>query len=214
MQVRDSILEFFEGLFKEIIIAKDGQEAITLYEKDTFDIVISDIQMPNKNGIELSREILKQNKKQKVIIISAYNETKYFIELIKIGVAGFIQKPFSTSQMLDTLCDICLEIEEENNASEFVYLNTSFKWNIEKKVLSEKDIPVQLTANETAVLELFIKNKEQKFTDLEIFNHIYYNNIEKEFSSNAIKSLLKRLRKKIPQKLIHTHKNLGYSFKI
>ena len=170
--------------------------------------------MPNMNGIDFSREIIKQNKNQKVIIVSAYNETEYFIELIKIGVSGFMQKPLSTIQMLDVLYNVCLELDEENEVSRYVLIGEDLKWDMQLKLLFKKKDEVSLTLNERSLLDLFLKNKERKFSDIDIYNYVYYDNSEKEFSSNAIKSLIKRLRKKIPQKMIKTHKNLGYSLEL
>ncbi|RLA83029.1 MAG: DNA-binding response regulator, partial [Epsilonproteobacteria bacterium] len=60
----------------------------------------------------------------------------------------------------------------------------------------------------------FITNIGHKFTEFDIFNHINYDNIDKEFSSDAIKSLIKRLRKKLPKDSIQNHKSLGYSLNI
>ena len=200
-------------LFKNVVVAKDGVEGLAYYKQENFDIIISDIRMPNMNGVELSREIIKQNKKQKIIIVSAHNETECFIELIKIGVSRFIQKPFTTLEILDVLYDVCLELDELNEALRYVELGDNFKWDSEFKSLSQDKIEIALTLNERSLLDLFLENKEQKFTDLDIYNHVYDENIEKEFSSNAIKSLIKRLRKKIPKKIIQTHKNLGYCFR-
>ena len=110
--LRESTAELFEGLFKELVVAEDGQEALEYYthslepDEHAFDIVISDIQMPNMSGIVLSREIVKLNKNQKIIIISAYNETEYFIELIKIGISGFMQKPLTSVQILGILYEV------------------------------------------------------------------------------------------------------------
>lgn len=184
---------------------------MSIYKEESFDLVITDIQMPNMDGIELSRSIMSMDKSQKIVIVSAYNETHYFIELIKIGVAGFMQKPLTTVQMLDILYDVCLSLDEKSDVQRYTELKEGFLWDQKLKRLSHKNIEVSLTANEKTVLELFIKNIERKFTDIEIFNHLYYHNAEKEFSSNSIKSLIKRLRKKMPQESIQTHKNLGYN---
>ncbi|MCK4874283.1 MAG: response regulator, partial [Sulfurimonas sp.] len=76
-RLRESTSIIFKDLFKEVIIAGDGLAGLSLYKEHRdktesyFDIVISDIQMPNMDGIALSKEILKINKKQKIIIVSA-----------------------------------------------------------------------------------------------------------------------------------------------
>ena len=166
------------------------------------------------NGIDLSRAIMNKNKNQKVIIVSAYNETEYFIELINIGVSGFMQKPLTTVQMLDILYNVCLELEAELQSYRYIKLDKSYVWDKELRTLECDAKAIPLTVNEKLILELFIGNMNQVFSDLEIYNHIYYDDLEKEFSSNAIKSLLKRLRKKLPEDIVKTHKNLGYSLNV
>jgi DNA-binding response OmpR family regulator len=209
--VRVATTELFKLFFKEVIVAKDGVEALAVYNSNIH-LVISDIEMPNMNGIELSKEILARNPNQKIIIVSAYNETKYFIELIKIGVSGFLQKPLSRAQIYETLGEVFEQLNVQEQGSCFVELPDGFRWNKETKNLYTLENEVDLSSNERALMVLFMENIGQKLTDIDIYNHLYYDDSDKDFSTDAIKSLIKRLRKKIPQGLIKTYKNIGYSF--
>ena len=208
--LRQNTAELFENFFHTIVLAKDGKEALSLYPQD-FDIIITDIHMPNMDGIALSKAILAINKKQKIIVISAYNDTKYFIELINIGVAGFIQKPLNLEQVSTILGEVSAQIDIEKQNNLYIFIDTIFKWHKVLKILYKDDIKISLTANETELLHLFLNNLGQTFTDFDIFNHIYYDDADKTFSADAIKSLIKRLRKKLPHDIIHNHKNIGYS---
>ncbi|MEA2099585.1 MAG: response regulator [Campylobacterota bacterium] len=117
--LQEATAEIFKYLFKEVVLAKDGEEAVSLYRSNfnktgkNFDIVITDIQMPKMNGIDLSKELLKLNKNQKIVIVSAYNEAEYFIELRKIGVSNFMQKPSSSQEITNILYEICMELDKE-----------------------------------------------------------------------------------------------------
>ena len=163
------------------------------------------------DGIALSKEILKINKNQKIIIVSAYSEADYFIELIRMGVSSFIQKPISSVQIFDTLYEVCTSIHAQREENRYIDIGEYFKWDNKFKILLNDNMEVSLTLNEVNLMNLFINNSNKKFTDLEIFNHIYYSDPEKEFSTNVIKSLLKRLRKKIPKDLIKNNPKLGYN---
>lgn len=101
--LRDSLASYFEKLFKEVVSAKDGKEGLELYKKGVFDIVITDIQMPNLNGIEMAEKIKELNHEQEILIVSAYTEIEYFIKSIKIGVSGYIIKPIDYAQMNEEL---------------------------------------------------------------------------------------------------------------
>jgi len=204
----------FSALFKEVLLASDGKEALTFCHKDKVDMILTDYDMPHMNGIELSKEILKINKSQKIIIISAYNETDYFIELIKIGVNGFIQKPLNLKQIYEIFNEVCSDLNKENTLSNYIEINDEYRWDKKLNILYKMMKEVKLSSHEVVLLSLFLSNRGQKFTDQDIFNHIYYDNSDKEFSTDAIKSLIKRARKKLPKDFIITHKNIGYSFKL
>ncbi len=208
--IRNQTIEFLENFFLKVVPAENGEQALDLFTMNSFDIIISDIQMPIMNGIVLSSEVLKIKKSQKIIIISAYNETDYFIDLIKIGIFGFIQKPLNTKQIIEVLSDVCQELDNDIEIDKYLVLNGNFRWDNNLQILYNKEEEVILSENEIFILSLLLQNQSQVFNDIDIFNHINYHDSDKDFSSNAIKSLIKRLRKKLPSELIQNKKNLGY----
>ncbi len=215
-ELRNSAMRIFSNLFKMANGAVDGKDGLELYKKfhlennNYYDIVISDIQMPNLNGIEMSREILKINKEQKVIMISAYSDKKYFIDLINMGVDGFIQKPLSSEQIIEVLYDVCSSFQDRN----LIALGDGYLYNGLIMALFLNEEKVNLSDKELKTLDLFVKNKNQSFSSEDIFNHIYYDQVEKEFSVDSIKSLLKRLRRKLPADTIVSNYQSGYSINL
>lgn len=212
--IRTETTEFLENYFKEVRVAKNGEEGLSAYNSSSFDIVLSDIKMPVMNGIELSENIMKMNKNQKIIIISAHNETNYFIDLIKIGVSNFIQKPLHTKEMLKVLYEVCIALDEEGEASRYVNLCNHLKWDRQLLVLNNGEEKIELTKSESIVFNLLVSNLGQTFNDIDIFNHVNYDDAQKEFSANSVKSLIKRLRQKLPPKCISNDRNIGYFINI
>lgn len=216
ISVRETTIFIFQDLFKEVIVSVDGLDGLSKYNEyktlrgEYIDIVISDIHMPKMNGITLSKEIFKINSNQKIIIVSGYSESEYFIELIKIGVSGFIKKPISSTEIFDILYEVSTQISSDKEFNRFIEFAESLKWDNKFKVLFNNENKINLTTNEISLMNLFINNFNKKFTDLDIFNYIYYDYPEKEFSSDVIKGLLKRLRKKIPKNLIQNNPKIGY----
>lgn len=108
----------FRNLFKSVDIARDGEEGLSIYKNylesnnKNYDIVITDIQMPKMDGIDLSKALLQINKNQKIIIISAYDEKEYIEEVVKLGIDGFMQKPLSTDQILEILQEACTSLNK------------------------------------------------------------------------------------------------------
>lgn len=211
--LREKTSIVFTNLFKHVDVAEDGIEGLEFYnnyydkESKYYDIIVSDIQMPRLDGIGLTKEILNIHKDQKVIIVSAYNDKEYLIDLINLGVDAFIQKPLASENLLQILYDVCTSFNLQN----IVKINDEYSYNFSISSLLLNKEKIELSDNETKVLELLLKNKNKSFSSIEIFNHIYENAPEKEFSADSIKSLIKRLRKKVPESLISNTQQLGYS---
>ena len=103
LYIQEQSRKFFNKIFKSITIASDGIEALSIYEKESFDIVITDILMPNMNGLELSKNIKEINSHQPIIVVSAHNEPEHLIEFINLNIRQFIQKPIVFEDILLTL---------------------------------------------------------------------------------------------------------------
>jgi len=212
-KLREKTASIFKKLFQNVDLAENGQIALELYKdyKDEtnryYDIVISDIKMPKMDGVLLSKEIIKINPKQKIIITSAYDDKEYFIDLINIGISGFFKKPIEPENMFQVLTNVSQSIHGEN-----IYtLSEGLTYDLNNHTLLENDNIIDLTPNEKKLLTLFCTNPNIYFSTVEIFNFVYYEDIQKEFSADSIKSLIKRLRKKLPVELIVNSPKEGYS---
>lgn len=90
--------------------AANGHEAELLYTKNEYDVIITDIIMPDKDGIEVILDLLKKNKGERVIAISGggrVNATDYLVTAEKFGVAATFQKPLDRKALLAKVRDIC-----------------------------------------------------------------------------------------------------------
>ncbi len=163
--------------------------------------------MPYMDGIELVRAIYKIDKLQKIIIISAHDESKYLLPLVKIGVEGFIQKPFTLDTILEVLNDIYLD------NSVFVLTNNC-TYDLKSNKLLIKTINISLTANEIRVMQLFLINKNRYFSLDKIHLHIFFNQPLKEYSEHSIRGIIRRLKAKLPKNLIINNKTQGYRLDI
>ena len=104
----------FEVYFKKVLVANDGQEGLTLFnQNDNIDLIISDIQMPNMDGLEMVTEIRKTDGDVPVIITTAFNDQDYFIRSIDCNVTRYLIKPIQEEQMDKAFYDVSKSIVEK-----------------------------------------------------------------------------------------------------
>lgn len=213
---RIQALKMFHNYFDYIDVAVDGSDGLNCYENyffntnEFYDLVITDIAMPNMDGINMSKAIYGLNKEQKILVVSAYSDKKYFIDLINMGVEGFIQKPLSFEQVSDALKQVCRSFVDTS----IITLSFNCSYNKLSKKLSLEKEEISLTKNENKFIEFLIKNRNLNSTLEDIFNHIFYDNPDKEFTTDSIKGLIKRVRKKLPEGLILHNRTTGYSINL
>ncbi len=118
---RETTILILEELFDNIITAVNGQDGLDKYSENqkSIDLIITDINMPIMNGIEMTRKIKEINPDIPVLVLSAYNEAEYFMDSIKLGVEGYILKPVDIDQFLmlikKTTKKINIEYESKKN---------------------------------------------------------------------------------------------------
>lgn len=89
----------YDGSIKVVAEAADGSECLSILEKIHPDILLLDINMPVKNGIEVLQEIRQKDNELKVLILTVHNEVEYLVKAVDIGVNGYILKDSESSEL-------------------------------------------------------------------------------------------------------------------
>ncbi|MCX7990827.1 MAG: response regulator [Proteobacteria bacterium] len=110
-EVRWSLVKFLKKEGFSVSEAKDGLEASALLSKEKFDLIITDLNMPNFSGEDLLKLCNKENINSKFIIITAYGDCQSFWKAMKMGVYEYLNKPVS----LDELLSLIKKLEETDN---------------------------------------------------------------------------------------------------
>jgi len=105
--LRESMAETLKKLFKNTYIAKNGQEAIEIFKKEEIDIVLTDINMPIMDGVELINMINKLQDNPIIIVLSAHNESRLLQKLINLEVNNFLNKPVEKEPLIKILYKNC-----------------------------------------------------------------------------------------------------------
>lgn len=206
-------------IFKFVVVASDGNEAMNKYKEfynknnQYFDIVISDVHMPNVNGVELTRLIYKINPEQKLIIISAYSQSSNLIDFINLGVSQFVTKPIDINLFIEVLFEVSKQVYTSNEVlisedKKNICLNDDISWDKENKKLIKNEKTIKLTKREILLIELLLQVKDKTYSTDEIIAYLW----EDDTTADALnlKNVISRLRKKVPEINIENIYGLGY----
>jgi two-component system response regulator PilR (NtrC family) len=97
--IRKFLLDFFVDLKYEVVTAENGEDALRKFVPQSFDIVISDLMMPDMNGIELLKELVAKDDKVLFFLITGYPTLETAVEAIKNGAYDYIVKPFNLEDL-------------------------------------------------------------------------------------------------------------------
>ncbi len=197
--LRESTADLFKNFFGSVESAVDGLEALKLYEKGKFDIIISDILMPNLNGLEMSKKIKEQDEEQHIIIISAYNDANYFEESISIGIDGYIVKPLNNEQLIKELYKVSHKIHEhKQNLAYRVQLEEEIKQRTQEFKESLVTDRITTLPNRLALDDAL--DKEQEYKAL-LFNIDNFNSVNMGFGYDMGDAVLKAVSDFLQSKL-------------
>jgi len=212
--IRDNTKLLLETIFPYVKIASNGREGMEYYQEKVFDIVITDILMPEMNGVNMIRKMKEINSFQRFIVTSACEESSYLLELINLGVAQFLLKPIQTEQIIQILHEVVKNIYNERKVAQFnakikndlVHQTTLLEQYKEIVDLSNIVIKTDIEGNIIYVNELFCKtsgyelheiiekgNKALRHPEMgsEFYNNLWKTILSKQTWKGTIKNLKK-----------------------
>ncbi len=103
--LREITLNILKGFTKKQFVAKDGREGLELFKEneEEIDLIITDVNMPHMNGLEMIKEIKQLNPNIPIIVATAFSNTEYLLEAIDIGVDKYVLKPIDMKKLLQTM---------------------------------------------------------------------------------------------------------------
>jgi len=199
---RDGYTIVLKHYFKEVLEAKNGQEALDLYKQHKPDIVLTDIVMPQLDGLDLITQIRKDDKQTAIIVLSAYSEKTKLMKAIPLGLSDYLIKPVDGSEFTDKLLSIAKSLTPKHLLS----LPNNYIFDIESRELILNKTKMPLTTNEYKFILLLSEAMPQPVSN-EVINNTLWN--EHSEGNNKIQSIVSRLRKKAPE-LISLVYDFGY----
>jgi two-component system phosphate regulon response regulator OmpR len=187
-RIRDLIKEYLLNKNYNVTTAKDAFDAKYKISLIKFDLVILDILMPKKSGLELTDE-LKKDTKVPIILLTAKGEVEERVEGLERGADDYLAKPFEPKELLLRIKNILNKTRIKNKKEKLkIGLDTL---DLDKLIIEKKDKSYKINNTEKLILEEMINSPGQIFSRNEIGKLI---NIDKERSIDVV---ITRLRKKI-----------------
>lgn len=205
-----SLKETLSIFFKDILIAKNGKEALEIYSNNTVDLIITDYVMPNMNGYELCKEIRKQNEKIPLIIMSNFSDTEKLLKSITLELTEYLIKPIEYKQLLESLLKVVDKLERKNYLNFIINEDCLYNFFTKELFDKSKNVNIKLTKSEISILELLINNINKVVNISEIEFNLSPNEPKSE---QAIKNIIHRLRTKISKNSISNIQGVGYILK-
>lgn len=155
----------------------NGQEAVDAVKKHPYDVIIMDIMMPVKNGLDAVKEIRATGDKTYIMMLTAKSEIDDKVTGLDVGADDYLTKPFSLKELLVRLRSKERRSEDYNSTQELNYDN--LKLDLNSQELSSNN-SISLSKQETGLMRYFLLNPGKAISTEELFNHVWKNEDESE----------------------------------
>lgn len=214
---RKTLSFYLNTIFDEVVVACDGLEASKLFKENyqnskSFDLVLTDLKMPNKDGISMIDEIRELVPNQRFIIVSAHKNEDDLLKLINLRVLGYFVKPLNIDNMMEMLKkakeEVLADNAKKNVEDTLITINKRYTYDsINDKLYNQESI-VKLSKKELDILKVLINNIGE-VVPVEKFKKDVWNDINT--NDSAFRTVMKRLKDKVKvDDFIISHKGYGY----
>ena len=204
--IRQNITKTLNMLVHKVIDCGDALEALEIFEKNNIDIILSDINLPQLDGLEFCQKIRQKDEYIPIILLTAHLKTEYLLQATKLKLIDYLIKPVNFDTLLEVLQKAAKEIIKQGRFE--IYFDTNTVYNLQKKCLYNNHQEIPLTHNEITLLEFLIQEKQRVVSSDEIKTIVWQDSFDA--TDSALKNLLNKLRKKIGKECIANISGVGY----
>ncbi|MCT7615424.1 response regulator transcription factor [Aliarcobacter butzleri] len=194
--------EAISDSFFKVIIAKDGIEGIKKYKSFKPDIIITDIMMPQLDGLDMTIKIKEIDSNIPIIVLSAHSEKEKLLKAIDVGINKYFIKPFDPDELIEHIKKLAPKIEKQKISllkDTFIFDNNNFS-------LYKNELLINLTKREKEFIYLLIKNKNSLVKKEDIKTLLW----NEDVSDERLRTFIKRLRLKTSKDLVENVSSQGY----
>lgn len=186
----------FYPLFKSVILAHDSDSALSAFKMNKIDIIITDIELPGEDGLNIIEKIREKSADLPIIILTSFIENDYLLRAANLRLDGYLIKPLNFKKFSSVLLRITNRLESK---SSIFPITDHVSYNFALQSLMVDQVVVSLGKKEHLLLKLLLSNKFQVVSKAQIERSIWP---DQDMSDSALKSLMSELRKKLKYKLV------------
>ncbi|MFN4146966.1 MAG: response regulator transcription factor [Runella sp.] len=200
----------------DIEVAYDGLLAKKLVLQKDYDLVITDIVLPQLDGLSFCKEIRQYKPDLPIIMLTALGTTDDKVEGFDAGADDYLVKPFEMRELVVRIRALIKRHQRKSTLTGNLLKYADLEMNLHTKTVKRNDHEIPLTPKEFSLLEYMLQNPERVLTRVEIAEKVW--NMHYDTGTNFIDVYINYLRKKIDkafdQKLIHTKAGMGFILKV
>jgi DNA-binding response OmpR family regulator len=206
------VKESLESRGFNVVMESDGGKVFDAFKKETPDICILDVMMPNKDGFEVADEIRNVNEEVPIIFLTAKTQTEDVVKGFTLGGNDYIRKPFSMEELIARINNVLRNKPETKPLSDMVTIGKFF-FHTNRQTLNDGNEERKLSFRESQLLKLLYENRDKIIDRKDILNLLWGN--DSFFNSRNLDVYITKLRnylKEDPSLEIITIKGIGYRF--
>lgn len=199
----------------EVSVALDGNTGIQMASKGEYDLIILDIMLPDKNGIDVCRELRNNQVQVPILFLTALNTANNIALGLNSGADDYLAKPFKFIELIARVKALLRRASQgggEIKSKENLYVVANLKVDDTSKTVERNGELISLTATEYRLLVTLIKNKGKVLSRVDLLESAW--DINFNLATNVVDVYINYLRKKLDSayepKLIHTVIGMGY----
>ena len=207
LKIRTYIEEFLNRYFKNIYTCESAEEALLIYKKNDPDILLLDISLPGKSGIDFAEFVRTANRRSRIILLTAYTNTEFMLKAVELELTRYLVKPVTSEDLLMALEKCANELRVDNITN----LGNGKIYSKKLASIISNNRKLALRKREVDILDYFIEH-EGEVLSYETLDGLMWS--DEYMSRNAIRAQIKNLRQKIGKEAIENIPGVGYMFKV
>ena len=190
-------------------MANDGEEGLLFALNPIYDVIVLDIMLPMKSGLEILKEVRDRDITTPVLMLTAKGTVDDKVKGLDLGADDYLIKPFSAKELFARIRALSRRPDHEIKGEIISFEDVSF--NTKKNMMQTPENEYKLSVKEAKILEMLLKRPNQVFTREQILDRVW--GFDKEVNENNIEIYVHNLRKKLANTnvKIDTIRGVGYT---